>query len=398
MTASGILERHGATSLIDIAIERARDGDASALFFSGSPGLGKSALLDYACESATGFDIGRCCGIEIGTDIAFGILNQVMAHMGASDEIECASRVPNVERLPFAAREFLRWATTQRQRPALLLLDDLHWSDHESLAIFHHYLACRKRAPVSLIGAFRPWPENATTFANSLSRMRRAEILELRPLSAGAARQMVVEHADGELDGAALEEAELACQGNPLLLIHFAKSYRRHPETEHSRARHCEEIPSKPGPNVVTLIGDEPKTVNYARVASVFGAKFPVSVVSQVSGVEARGAIEIVDKLSRWSLLHANGSFAEFTHALVRELIYDSIPELTRREMHRAIFAELHRIGYEPSVMAYHAVCGDLRGNQAAVEAAFLVGDRFWKGGSPATAKTWFETALAQLS
>jgi predicted ATPase len=49
---------------IDRLLAQARSGRAGSLVVRGEPGIGKSALLDYADTSAEGMSIVRALGIE----------------------------------------------------------------------------------------------------------------------------------------------------------------------------------------------------------------------------------------------------------------------------------------------------------------------------------------------
>ena len=55
----------------------------------------------------------------------------------------------------------LRGVREAAVRPLLVALDDVHWSDPDSLTVIH--LLCRRLAclPVALIATARPWPAEA---------------------------------------------------------------------------------------------------------------------------------------------------------------------------------------------------------------------------------------------
>jgi len=59
---------------IELALERARSGASAALAFVGEPGIGKTALLDYAAERLAGMRLLRARGIESEAQVAFGSL------------------------------------------------------------------------------------------------------------------------------------------------------------------------------------------------------------------------------------------------------------------------------------------------------------------------------------
>ena len=59
-------------------LESARAGLSAVLVLRGEPGIGKTALLDYAVESAAGFEIARIAGIESEMELGFAGLHQLL--------------------------------------------------------------------------------------------------------------------------------------------------------------------------------------------------------------------------------------------------------------------------------------------------------------------------------
>src|ERR1700684_828810 len=63
---------------IDEALARARSGTSAILALVGEPGIGKSALLGYAAERASGMQLLRARGIESEAQIPFGSLLELI--------------------------------------------------------------------------------------------------------------------------------------------------------------------------------------------------------------------------------------------------------------------------------------------------------------------------------
>src|SRR5580704_8356110 len=62
-------------------VEAARGGRSGALVVHGEAGVGKTALLDCAIESAAGLRIARVAGIESEMELAYAALQQLCAPM-----------------------------------------------------------------------------------------------------------------------------------------------------------------------------------------------------------------------------------------------------------------------------------------------------------------------------
>src|SRR5262245_26075974 len=62
---------------LDRLLDGARAGQSSVLVIRGEPGIGKSALLEYTAERASGFRIARARGVESEMEFAFAGLQQL---------------------------------------------------------------------------------------------------------------------------------------------------------------------------------------------------------------------------------------------------------------------------------------------------------------------------------
>jgi len=62
---------------IDRLLQGARGGQSGVLVVRGEAGIGKSALLEYAIASASGFQVVRATGVESEMELAFAGLHQL---------------------------------------------------------------------------------------------------------------------------------------------------------------------------------------------------------------------------------------------------------------------------------------------------------------------------------
>lgn len=61
-------------------LKRARGGKSSVLVVCGEPGIGKTALLDYATNSALGFRVLRVAGVESEIELGSRRFNRCARH------------------------------------------------------------------------------------------------------------------------------------------------------------------------------------------------------------------------------------------------------------------------------------------------------------------------------
>ena len=76
-----LLGRADECAMVDGVLGHARAGASRVLLVAGEPGVGKSALLEYAVESASasGFQVVRASGAESEMELAFAGLQQLCA-------------------------------------------------------------------------------------------------------------------------------------------------------------------------------------------------------------------------------------------------------------------------------------------------------------------------------
>src|SRR5262249_14151551 len=84
-----LLDRHAERAVLDRLLDSARGGRSGVLVVRGEAGVGKTALLDYAVQSAAGMRIVRLAGVESEMELSFAALQQC-----------CLPILDLVERLP----------------------------------------------------------------------------------------------------------------------------------------------------------------------------------------------------------------------------------------------------------------------------------------------------------
>ena len=67
--------------VLDRLLEAVRGGQSRVLVVSGEPGVGKTALLQSAIDSAPGVRVARAVGVESEMELAFAALQQLCAPM-----------------------------------------------------------------------------------------------------------------------------------------------------------------------------------------------------------------------------------------------------------------------------------------------------------------------------
>jgi AAA ATPase domain len=130
--------------VLDELLAEVRAGRSRALVVRGQPGIGKTALLGYAAETAQDFQVARAVGVESEMELPFAALHQLcgpmLSRLGAlPDPQRDALGVAFGLRPGGAPDRFLvglavlgLLSEVAASQPLLCLVDDAQWLDQTS--------------------------------------------------------------------------------------------------------------------------------------------------------------------------------------------------------------------------------------------------------------------------
>src|SRR3954449_8819703 len=175
-----LLEREAELAALEAMLAAARLGDGRLVIVEGGAGIGKTRLLAEAraLAAAADFEVLTARGGELEGEFAFGIVRQLfearLAGAAGDERNELLSGAAGLSsslfsstpasssgdgaESSFAVLHGLYWlaANFASRRPALLVVDDLHWADEPSLR-WLVYLARRLEGlPLLLLVGTRP--------------------------------------------------------------------------------------------------------------------------------------------------------------------------------------------------------------------------------------------------
>ncbi|WP_258053887.1 BREX system ATP-binding domain-containing protein [Streptomyces sp. Ru72] len=227
---TALVGRQRECALLERSLERARSAaGGSATVLRGDAGIGKTALLDWTAARAerSGFTVLRAGGSEAEVGIAFGALHQVLRPLLENSRALSRPQRTALERalglrdgLPsggfmVGASALTLLAEEARRRPVLILVDDLHWVDSSSAAVFlflhqritglRTVMVCAGRPDGSALDG---WPAHPVDLGALSGDDSRALLRRWHPKLATATAERVMEEAAGN----PLALAELPCQ------------------------------------------------------------------------------------------------------------------------------------------------------------------------------------------
>ena len=224
-SALSLVGRHRERKLLDRLIQSAASGDSRVLVVLGEPGVGKTALLDYAIETAARFRAVRTTGIESQVELPFAAVQQlcspILERRGALPApqrlaLEVAfglaeGPAPNAFLVGLAVLGLLAEAATDR--PVLCVVDDAQWLDDASAAALS--IVARRLAAESivlLVAAREPGPALAGLPELTVSGLGRTE-----------ARTLLETVLPAPMDGPVLDRVVVETRGNPLALLELPR-------------------------------------------------------------------------------------------------------------------------------------------------------------------------------
>jgi DNA-binding CsgD family transcriptional regulator len=334
-----LAELERAWSVLD---ETATTGQASAILISGSPGIGKSAVLDQIIERAehSGFAVGRSKADETDQIAPMALLLLALRH-GAN---------PLVSRQAFSDLAPLRdqplWLIDQliaileersMQTPILIALDDIQWADRLTRS-------CLRLMPARLAGSPIVWAVSVRTVDRSLTDARemlardlvRVEELRLAPLDEQTIEEIANLHLGAPPD-ARMRRLLKNTGGNPFLAVELlygmVEGFPHDGDglPQRLRARVQQRVEAL-GPNTVALV----------RFAAVLGRPFSVADATTIlDHASSQAVLSALEAAVRGGIFVESATTIAFTHDLLRQAMYEETPPSQRLALHRAIAAHL---------------------------------------------------------
>ena len=219
-----------------------------------------------------------------------------------------------------------------RRRPLVIVLEDVHWADDLSLALFESIMELTERLPIGLIVAMRPYREDTSWHIHQVAERdhpHRYHQLALTPLTADDG---------GALLDSLLGETEIPEEtrrrildrsaGNPLFLEEMVRTL-----SESGSAT----VPSSLAAILTARLDRLDESTRFVvQMASVIGSEFDRATLAALLDRDTPDR-EIIDLQRRGIVVDAGRGMLAFRHVLMQEAAYETILRRTRRELHKMI-------------------------------------------------------------
>jgi len=376
--AQRLIGRQREEAVLERVLANAQAGESSVLVVHGDPGVGKTALLDYAVEAAEGFRVLRTSGVEGEADLDYAAL-QVLC----SPILEFATPLPTPQRealgVAFGTRAGhppnpllvglatlgLMWEAADQQQ-LLFVVDDAQWLD-EASATALAFVARRLLAePIALLFATRDVGIDLGRFPSLL----------VGPLGSRDALALLESALPARLDQSVLERMVAETAGNPLALVELPRGLT-HDQLAGGfglpGALPLSERIEQSFQRRLAVLPRDAQRLLLVAAAEPLGDPALLWSAARRLGISETAAQTVESE----GLLTLDGAVT-FRHPLVRSAVYASADPNERREVHRAL-AEATDPEAAPDRRAWHRsqatlmpddeVATELEGSAAAAQA-----------------------------
>lgn len=385
----GFIGRRDALDTLQQCWSRAKQGQRQLVWVSGDAGVGKSTLLETFVRGSGAAVIaqGQCVEQYGSGEPYLPVLQALgdlcreypalvavmrvaaptwllqMPWLSSEEERAALSRElagVSQERMVREFHELVSRFTVDR--PLLIVIEDLHWSDEATLALINHFARQRGPAHVLWIGSFRLTQVIAEGhplqgLRQELRLQRLAQEIVLDPFSEAEVLAYLRQRAPiADTTEAFVRRVHSHTDGLPLFVVNVVDALLGGDAGTGASARHRVSFAAQsplPVPEdlmgaVETRIGKLPAgRIALLEAASVVGVEFRAGAVAEICGRPLAEVIEVCDDLvkKQFWLRHAatvdlsdgtlDAQYA-FRHAIYRHVFYHRQGEAARARLHRA--------------------------------------------------------------
>jgi hypothetical protein len=259
---------------------------------------------------------------------------------------------PEAERFRLfdAVTNFLK--NVARTAPLVIVLDDIHAADVDSLLFLRFLARDAHDAPLMLIVTYR---ESEVRLADRMPRLigdinREGQLITLRGISEAETTKFVEGIVGRGIDPVVVTELYRVTEGNPFFLGQVVRLLLAETSTQEPRALvpASIRIPEEVRVTIrrrLELVSESARSV--LSLASVLGREFEVAEIGRISELPFERLAEALEEACRAGLLtempEATGRY-RFNHALVAETSYGDLAKPYRQQLHARIARTLEHL------------------------------------------------------
>jgi DNA-binding SARP family transcriptional activator len=235
--------------------------------------------------------------------------------------------------------EALHAAFGHAPHPLLLLIDDLHWCDQDTIDYLYALFRSNQAGSILVLATVRPEETDrnhpATRLRADLERAGQVTEIPLQPLSALETSALAKQIASHEITSEDLADLYRTTKGNPLFVVESIRAGLRNPDAE----RRIHAVIS------ARLAQLSPSAYELAGLAAAAGQSFSFDLLAKASDWDEDSLSRALDELWHRRLIESlDGTLYDFTHDRIREVARAELSPIRRRFFHRRIARALEEL------------------------------------------------------
>jgi DNA-binding CsgD family transcriptional regulator/tetratricopeptide (TPR) repeat protein len=339
-------------------------GEGTVVWVEGEPGIGKSSLVTEALAVAgqPEWDVGWGGADQLTGRLPLRVMQDCLQVRSSSPDprrAHAADLLRSQRAGPFsdgdASPNGIEVLLTLvdglcAAAPTVLVLDDLQWADEASLAVWHQLAASISQLRLLLIGTCRPTPRTPEVQQVRASVVRRGgRVVTLGPLAETDVAALVTAMV-GASPGDGLRRLTAQAAGNPLYVRELVDALLREQAVQ---IRPVAEVALRSDqlPASLTAVLDDrlssvsAETAQLLRTAALLGGRFAVTDLAVVLRRPVSDLAASLQEAVTAGILDGSGAELAFRHPLIRQGLYESMPEALRTALHAEAARELAAAG-----------------------------------------------------
>jgi DNA-binding CsgD family transcriptional regulator len=395
MGTDALIERDEERAALDAALRDALEGHGSLVLVTGEAGIGKTRLTEEVVGEA-GVSLLR--GAPGPGTIAYGpVVAAFRSHMRTRPDglSSCGPLQPHLAmllpELGGAVAESDRATLFEAIRcalaaiaadgPAVLLLDDLQWSDATTLELLSALSTALQELPILVVGAYRseeiPQGHPIRRLRNELRRKGVLVEIDLKPLSEDGTAVLAASVLGSAPSPALARTLQDRTNGTPFFVEELAAALEADARLQSGEEGLELELDADvPLPQTVRdavllhASGLSPEARSTAEAAAVAGTRFDIELLAELACADG------LDELTtNGMIVETEPGLAAFRHPIARDAIYADVPWVRRRSLHRDIATALSESGGNHADVAGHWLAA--RDSARALTALILATEEF---------------------
>ena len=230
-------------------------------------------------------------------------------------------------------------------RPLVLVIDDLQWTDQETLAWLHYLLRYPPQAPLLVAATIRSTELDSqhplTSWLISLRGTDQLTEIELGPLDKADTALLAAHIAGVALNSDSASQLYLETEGHPLIVVETVRARERKGAIKQEASL---------SPKIQAVIESRlaqlsPLARRIANLAAAIGRAFTFDVLAEASQEDEDWLVKGLDELwQRRIIREQSDNDYDFSHDKIREVVYNSLSAANRRLLHRRIAGAMETV------------------------------------------------------